>query len=777
MKLFQSFWLFIFVLVVAWIQPVNAAGNATLTITPSTVSNTYSGTITLLITNVPTGHTVVVQKFLDRNTNGVIDGADWLVQQFNLTDGTNFVINGVTNLNVPGDLNPNTTNLTVAVNFQNGDFLQNIVGKYLYKLSSPVGDFSPVTNLFTITNFPFGQKFTGNVVSNTTGGQPITNALVLLFPSPRAGKSGPSGSPVVGVVANNSGTYTLQAPAGTYMPAAFASNYLANFAAPPVLALGSGATVTTNLILTNAASTISGRMVDAASSNLGLPGVMVTAQSSASLFTVTTTDTNGNFTLRVQSGSWKVKADDMGLIAHGYMGLQNSTNVTAGTLTVTNAVRKATALVYGTVQDNLGNPLAGLDVYISDNNNFYETDGYSDTNGNYFLGVVGGTNSWWLQVSTDNGPTNYVFSQSQLPNNGIIASNAVVVQNFIGILATNHVTGNVKFFGTNVPGVAVYAYATINSVNYNQQVDTDASGNYWLNLCNGSWSVGINTNGGNDSLDNIIGAGSYAPVYNQSAIINNNNSTNNFVVQACGGISFVTASTLPVGEVNVYYDQFIYADSCSSSLTWSKIGGSLPGGLSQAQNGQAFELSGTPGSSGTFIFTNQVNDGSHLTNRSFTVSISNALQITTVSLPNGTNGSAYSQQVQAAGGQPPYNTWTIASDSLPPNLNLTTNGLISGTAAVSGNFSFTVGLADSLGGYASQQLSLSLNATNNGTPPTMGVTAVGGQVFICYPTSGSNFVLQTAASVDGPWVNASNGVPAISVLFSNTSSAAFFRLH
>ena len=35
-----------------------------------------------------------------------IDGSDWLVQQFNLTDGQpGMVIDGVTNFNVPGDLN------------------------------------------------------------------------------------------------------------------------------------------------------------------------------------------------------------------------------------------------------------------------------------------------------------------------------------------------------------------------------------------------------------------------------------------------------------------------------------------------------------------------------------------------------------------------------------------------------------------------------------------------------------------------------------------------
>ncbi len=45
------------------------------------------GSVTLQISGLTAGDTVVVQKFLDLNTNGVIDASDYLVQQFNLTDG------------------------------------------------------------------------------------------------------------------------------------------------------------------------------------------------------------------------------------------------------------------------------------------------------------------------------------------------------------------------------------------------------------------------------------------------------------------------------------------------------------------------------------------------------------------------------------------------------------------------------------------------------------------------------------------------------------------
>jgi hypothetical protein len=60
----------------------------TFTVTPSAVSNTYIGTITLQIGGLTNTEKVVVQKFLDLNTNSVIDGTDWLVQQFTLQDGT-----------------------------------------------------------------------------------------------------------------------------------------------------------------------------------------------------------------------------------------------------------------------------------------------------------------------------------------------------------------------------------------------------------------------------------------------------------------------------------------------------------------------------------------------------------------------------------------------------------------------------------------------------------------------------------------------------------------
>ena len=70
---------------------------------------------------------------------------------------------------------------------------------------------------------------------------------------------------------------------------------------------------------------------------------------------------------------------------------------------------------------------------------------------------------------------------------------------------------------------------------------------------------------------------------NQNAVIANNNATNNFIIQPCGGVQIITPSPLPVGEWGVYYDQFIAASACGNNYNWSQTGGNLPGGLNLNQ--------------------------------------------------------------------------------------------------------------------------------------------------------------------------------------------------
>jgi hypothetical protein len=95
-------------------------------------------------------------------------------------------------------------------------------------------------------------------------------------------------------------------------------------------------------------------------------------------------------------------------------------------------------------------------------------------------------------------------------------------------------------------------------------------------------------------------------------------------------------------------------------------------------------------------------------------------------LPDDLVSNAYSQQLSASGGQPPYN-WSLTPGSLllPQGIILLTNGLVSGTpaaAAVGTNY-FSVRVTDNFGNTADQPLSIiiypaltmSSNALPNGT--------------------------------------------------------------
>ena len=510
----------------------DVCASVAFTVTPAAVSNTYSGSITLQVTGLTNTETVVVQKFLDANTNGIIDGEDWLVQQFNLTDGTNCVIGGVTNFNVPGDIDTTAGQITARLNFQNGDFIQNIVGHYAFIISSSSGHFTPVTNFFTVTNSAYGQTITGNVVSNSTG-TTVSSAMVLLFSAPSSGGQGP-GTPLAGTVADNSGRYTFQMPPGTYVAMALKSNYVFNLNTSPVLALTSGQTISTNLTLTVATASITGRCVDAANTNIGLPGVFSVAKADG-LFAITMTDSNGNFTQRVTSGQWKVGNDDVGMIIHGYVGRNNKTNVNSDTSDITIAYPKANALFYGSVKDNLGNPMVGIGVEAWDNNGVYYIEGYTDENGNYVVGVLGGLgagNPWY--VDAGGGPSNYVYSKPQFDQNGgtNLAAGQSLQVNFMALPSNNSITGNVQLGGTNLAGVGVWAQMTRNDVTFSQYTDTDGNGNYSMPVGDGTWSVGLNCIGINqwDSLDTIFGVGACQYPKTQEVLIANNNGTANFTV-------------------------------------------------------------------------------------------------------------------------------------------------------------------------------------------------------------------------------------------------------
>ena len=122
-----------------------------------------------------------------------------------------------------------------------------------------------------------------------------------------------------------------------------------------------------------------------------------------------------------------------------------------------------------------------------------------------------------------------------------------------------------------IAGVGVNANATINGTNYQTCADTDSNGNYSLNVANGTWNISVNCNGGDDSLDNILGSGNYQCPDNQMAAINNNNATNNFIVQPCGGISIFTTSLCPWAKSTLLRPDLFWPPVAISAPTTGRL--------------------------------------------------------------------------------------------------------------------------------------------------------------------------------------------------------------
>jgi Domain of unknown function (DUF4214)/Putative Ig domain/Ig-like domain from next to BRCA1 gene/Matrixin len=93
------------------------------------------------------------------------------------------------------------------------------------------------------------------------------------------------------------------------------------------------------------------------------------------------------------------------------------------------------------------------------------------------------------------------------------------------------------------------------------------------------------------------------------------------------------------------------------------------------------------------------------------------LTIVTSALTGGTVGAAYSQSISASGGTLPY-AWSLVAGlgTLPPGLNLSAGGVITGTPTTEGTYNFTVRVTDNVGATVQKALGIVVAAAGGGGP-------------------------------------------------------------
>jgi hypothetical protein len=156
--------------------------------------------------------------------------------------------------------------------------------------------------------------------------------------------------------------------------------------------------------------------------------------------------------------------------------------------------------------------------------------------------------------------------------------------------------------------------------------------------------------------------------------------------------------TLPEGTLTIPYHVQLDSSGGDGNYAYAVVAGSLPNGLTLDASGT---LQGTPVRTGTFEFEIEVTSRGLSDRRAYRVEVVSTFQplrIATESIGDGFHRYPYQQVLVAGGGEAPY-MWRLAdgTGALPPGLDLSTSGVISGIPDQLGHFSFGVVVEDRLG--------------------------------------------------------------------------------
>ena len=190
---------------------------------------------------------------------------------------------------------------------------------------------------------------------------------------------------------------------------------------------------------------------------------------------------------------------------------------------------------------------------------------------------------------------------------------------------------------------------------------------------------------------------------------------------ASGATLTITPASLQPPQtipINVDYSASLTATPAPNvTCVWSISSGVLPPGLAIASvvgNNGAGTISGAPTQAGKFTFTANCTAGPDQGSRAYTLFVSSGtLSITQTTIPAGTQNTAYSTTLTAAGGVPPY-TWSGVNNV--DGLSISSGGVISGTPAAVGSFKLNPVVTDAAGQQTTVQLTLVVN------PPPLSIT-------------------------------------------------------
>ncbi len=396
--------------------------------------------------------------------------------------------------------------------------------------------FAPATKAFAVTQKTYPQGIHGQITA-TSDGLPLAYAFMVLMDG--------NGFGMGGTFANATGNYEFKTLPGNYRVLGIVGGHVTDFSAG-IATVAKDQFKTVNLALATGGFTISGRLTDAGS-GAGVPGVFMLAQSNTGTLSAAITDLGGNYSVAVTPGQWNLQPSESQSAEIGYLRPDKVAVNIAGTSAsnVNVAMAKATALIYGTVKDNLGHPVSQIEMRADDTGHLHESPSSRSLapDGSYTLGVQAGV--WWVGLQTDTLPPGYTPG----PNVQVtIASGQAVQANLTVSTVTTHLRGKVVDTGGNPQsGVAIQAYPSDFGGNGTPTITT-ADGSFDVGVTGGNWTLQLWID--SDAPSDLIGPSLHFAVTEGVDIANINYVVRTVTAHIHGLVSNLQGN--PVADVGLY---------------------------------------------------------------------------------------------------------------------------------------------------------------------------------------------------------------------------------
>jgi hypothetical protein len=169
----------------------------------------------------------------------------------------------------------------------------------------------------------------------------------------------------------------------------------------------------------------------------------------------------------------------------------------------------------------------------------------------------------------------------------------------------------------------------------------------------------------------------------------------------------VSPPSLPVPVIGAPYSQALVASGGTPPYSYLQMAGSLPAGLTL--DPQTGALAGTATRAGAYDFVIYAIDYEGKEAMVHAAGVIAATLQLSAPPPMAVAGAAYDYGLVVAGGTAPY-AFALTGGSLPPGMALSAAGVLTGTPAAAGSFSFTVTVTDGAGSSVPFVIALAVGA-------------------------------------------------------------------